>query len=431
MRERTVSDRYDVDSVGVQGSSVVVLHRLNVRQDGHEWVVGRLAIGNFVVLPPIGVRTLDLLSTGMRVREVELQLKTETGRDVDVADFVRRILDLGFLAELNGCGIPGPPRLRESLPWLRPRHVRLLLSPVVPVLVSLVVVAAVVVLVLNPTLVPDYRDLLWSEQESVVLLSQTLLGWVLICLHELAHLVTARAAGVPGNIRLGTRLQFLAAVTDVSGIWAAPRRHRITVYAAGMCMNLAISSTAILLLTVVPRESSLGQALAVLVLLPLLFIPFQFLVFMRTDVYFIIQDVSGCRNLYRDGCAYAGYLLRRIGQRLHVGSTRGADPSLSLPLRERRVVRSYSLFLVIGTGVCLSVAGLVTIPFVLNILGSALTNVVRSDSPAAMVDSIAVFVIFGGAQVLWCRTWWRSHGDRCRRWIKSPLSRGSDSSKPG
>ncbi len=46
------------------------------------------------------------------------------------------------------------------------------------------------------------------------------IGWVLIALHELGHLATARAAGAPARISLGTRLQFLVAQTDVSGVWA-------------------------------------------------------------------------------------------------------------------------------------------------------------------------------------------------------------------
>jgi hypothetical protein len=44
--------------------------------------------------------------------------------------------------------------------------------------------------------------------------------------HELAHLAAARSLGVPARIGLSTRLFYLVAQTDVSGIWAAPRRAR-------------------------------------------------------------------------------------------------------------------------------------------------------------------------------------------------------------
>lgn len=37
-------------------------------------------------------------------------------------------------------------------------------------------------------------------------------GSALLLLHECAHLLTARATGVAGRMRLGTRLQFLADV---------------------------------------------------------------------------------------------------------------------------------------------------------------------------------------------------------------------------
>ncbi|MFD4259035.1 hypothetical protein ACFWR9_15745 [Streptomyces sp. NPDC058534] len=108
-----------------------------------------------------------------------------------------------------------PPR--ASLPWLGPHQVRLALHPALPVLGGVLLTVAVVVLFRRPDLVPGYRDLLWSPHGSLVLLSGAAAGWTLLLAHEPAHLVTARAAGVPGRMRLGTRLQFLVMQTDISG----------------------------------------------------------------------------------------------------------------------------------------------------------------------------------------------------------------------
>ncbi|MFB9722435.1 hypothetical protein [Planobispora longispora] len=41
----------------------------------------------------------------------------------------------------------------------------------------------------------------------------------------------------------------------------------------------------------------------------------QFLIFMRTDVYFVLQDVTGCRDPYGDASAYARHLARRVLRR--------------------------------------------------------------------------------------------------------------------
>ncbi|MER7272495.1 hypothetical protein ABT344_29915 [Micromonospora carbonacea] len=104
----------------------------------------------------------------------------------------------------------------------------------------------------------------------------------------------------------------------------------------------------------------------------------QFLVFMRTDVYFVLQDVAGARNLYADGAAYARWWLRRAARRP------GRDPSLALPARERRAVRWYALLLVVGTAACLTAAAAVTA------------------------------AVLGGSWAVWCWAWWRRHGRRLR-----------------
>ena len=77
----------------------------------------------------------------------------------------------------------------------------------------------------------------------------------------------------------------------------------------------------------------------------------QFLVFMRTDVYFLLQDLSGCRNMYGDASAYARHLALRLLRRP------SPDP---LTVLERRALRTYAVLLVAGTAACLGVAFAVT-----------------------------------------------------------------------
>ncbi|MFC1420636.1 DUF6879 family protein [Streptacidiphilus cavernicola] len=207
-------------------------------------------------------------------------------------------------------------------------------------------------------------------------------GWVweLLLLHECAHLAVARAVGVPGRIRFGTRLQFLVLQTDISGIEFAPRRQRLTAYLAGMGFNLATAAVAVLLLAAGPvgDHSLTRRLLSILVLWSLLPLTFELMVFLRTDVYFVLQDLTRCRDLYGDGRAYARYLagaalrtVRRVGRsaagqalppRPQGDAVAVPDPSLGLPAGERRAVRLYSAVLVLGCGVCLGVMAAFTLP---------------------------------------------------------------------
>jgi putative peptide zinc metalloprotease protein len=384
----------------------VRLHALDSRPDGDEWIVGRRATGRFVALPEVGKQALDLLGQGLTPDEVGERLRARTGDDVDVPDFVEALLGLGFVAEVDGRVIDQEPPPTPALAWIRPRHVRWLLSPAVPVAVVLLIA---VTLLTRPPVPLDHRTLLWSAHGSAVLALGAAVGWSLLLLHECAHLLTARATGVAGRMRLGTRLQFLVMQTDISGIELAPRRHRLTAYLAGIATNLTAACLAALaagVTTGTPR-----RVLAAVALLALLPLPFQFLVFLRTDLYFVLQDLTRCRDLFGDGVAYTRYrarhLLGRRGRR-----TDDRDPSLGLPVHERRAVRVYSVVLVVGTTLCLAFFAAVTLPADLTLFARAVVEAGTGRSAWDRLDGIAVVVTLGGLHALWLRTWWRGRGLR-------------------
>ncbi|MFF0642338.1 hypothetical protein [Streptomyces tendae] len=396
----------------------VLLHDLAVRRDRDEWIVGRMATRTFVALPAAGARAVELLGAGLSVGRTEESLRAETGEEFDIADFVGDLAALGFVARIGDHAVPDAEPPRASLPWLRPRHVRLALHPVLPLLVGALLAAAVVVLVRRPDLLPGYRDLLWSRHGSVVLLSGAAAGWTLLLAHELAHLVTARAAGVPGKMRLGTRLQFLVMQTDISGIELAPRRHRLTAYLAGIALNLSVASSLVLALAPTEPGTTAHRLLAAALLLALLPLPFQFMVFTRTDLYFVLQDLTGCRDLYGDGLAYARYRARRSvrtvrtsRRRVRAGD-RDDDPSARLPAHERRAVRLYSVVLVVGTAACLTFMAAVTLPVDIALLVRAVRGLGPGHGLAGNADAVTVLVVLGGVNVLWLVTWWRNRRSR-------------------
>ncbi|MCX4860191.1 hypothetical protein OG426_20040 [Streptomyces canus] len=384
----------------------VRLHALDSRPDGDEWIVGRRATGRFVALPEVGKQALDLLGQGLAPAEVGERLRARTGDDVDVPDFVEALLGLGFVAEVDGRVIDQEPPPTPTLAWIRPRHVRWLLSPAVPVAVVLLIA---VTLLTRPPVPIDHRTLLWSAHGSAVIALGAAVGWGLLLLHECAHLLTARATGVAGRMRLGTRLQFLVMQTDISGIELAPRRHRLTAYLAGIATNLTAASLAALAAGVTTGTPRRGlAAVALLALLPL---PFQLMVFMRTDLYFVLQDLTRCRDLFGDGAAYTKYRARRL-LRCRGRRSDDRDPSLRLPAHERRAVRVYSAVLVVGTALCLAFFAAVALPADLTLFARAVVKSGTGQSAGDRLDGIAVVVTLGGLHALWLRTWWRGRGLR-------------------
>ncbi|WP_406673912.1 hypothetical protein WBK31_36870 [Nonomuraea sp. N2-4H] len=383
---------------------IVAFHPLGVRQDGAEWIVGRVDSGDFVVVPEEGMRAIRLLQDGLSVDQVRARLLTEAGADLDVADFVADLSEAGLVAEIDGRPVASPPPLRPTFPRLKPRHLRWALHPALHLALLAPICAGIACLIARPAVFPDLQTALWTGHGALVLLSWTVLAWLTTGLHELAHLVTARAAGVPAQMSLGTRLQFLVAQTDVSGVWAAPTRVRVTVYLSGIALDLAICGAA-LTWTYVAGPHPLA---AWIILIQLARVAYQLLVFTRTDLYFLLQDLTGCRNLYGDGRAYM------------LALTRGRRGTLNgLPPRERAAVRCYALLQAAGTLACLALAALVMLPLLGTLIAQAAQHLLHADDPLAMAEALVVLVLVVAPELLWLRTWWRGHGRRVRAWLTS------------
>lgn len=392
----------------VPGGSRVRLCRLSQRRDGGGWVIGRVETGDFIAVPDVAHRVLALLGHGHAVDEVAALLRAETGKSFAVGSFVAALDDLGFVSAVDDEARVGVAVPRPSLPWLRPGHVRWLLHPAVPAVVAGSALAVAVVLASHPALIPTYRMLIWNRHAGLVLAVNAAIAWTLILVHELAHLATARAAGAAARITISTRLQFLAAQTDVSGVWGAPRRTRMTVYLAGMAINVFIAAACLLVLVAVGPYGLAGQLLCIVVAETALALSAQFMIFMRTDLYFVLQDLTGCANLYADGSAYLRYLARRVTRR----GTGQLDSSQEYPPPQRRAVRVYSVILLAGTAVCLGVELAVSLPALISLIVRALAEL--GTSALATLDGVVLIAVLLTWQALWSARWWARHQGQAR-----------------
>ncbi|MEV7342648.1 hypothetical protein [Streptomyces sp. NPDC093544] len=367
--------------------------------------MGRADSGTFIEIPAVGMRAIELLESGLTVGDTRLHIRKETGNDCDVAGFVSQLAALGMVNSVDGQQIPSTEPINPTLPRVEQRHVRWLLHPSVPWLVGAVLALGVAAAFVHPDSLPRWEDLVWSEHGTPVLLLESALAWLLIFVHESAHLLTARAAGVPGRMRLGTRLQFLVAETEISGIWLCCRRVRVTAYLAGMASDALVCSLCLIVMTATDTSPLI---LRLVILNKALSVASEFMVFMRTDIYFLLQDLSRCRNMFGDALVYLRFLCRRLIGRLN------RSPLASLPDRERKVVRVYAVLMVLGSTISLGLGAIVIFYFTGPLLFGAVGNLTGPGWVDA-IDGLTTLLLIGGMQLLWAGAWWRRHGPRARR----------------
>ncbi|MFI7489051.1 hypothetical protein ACIBXA_11775 [Micromonospora echinaurantiaca] len=403
--------------------SLVRFHPLRVRpsdDDPDMVVAGRPDVGEFVELPTIGARAVELLDAGLSIGKAEHRLATEHDVDVDLADLVAALREVGMVAEVDGRPVADPHRpLRPHLPGLRARHVSWLFGPAAKLVYLALVATTLVTVVRRPELLPSYRDFFWTDYVGLAVLVNTALFSVTVTIHELSHLVAARSLGAPARIRFATRLHHLVLETDVTAIWSVPRRNRYRVYLSGLLWDLAVVCGALLVIGYAGPPPLVEGLLAAVVLVIVMSMVLQLHVYMRTDLYFVLLDLLRCRNLFHDGLAYARHLLRRFGHAALPGrvAAPGADPSAELPAHERRAVRLYSAAVVLGSLVALASFVGFGIPILLHgavQAGSAVIAGATGGSLLAAVDGALVLAVEGTLQAIYLGTFYRRHARRRR-----------------
>jgi hypothetical protein len=189
--------------------------------------------------------------------------------------------------------------------WLQripPAAVGWLYSRAAQVVFAVLLLLGPLMLIFQPALRPHVQDLLWSPSYTLDLLLLLVLGPLLLLKHELAHLLAARAKGLPAELTFSHRLFYLVAVSRIGEIWKRSRFERLLIYSAGMASDGIAASLCVLLLFatshgILHLPLPLLALLRFITLSEYLGIAWQFQIFFKTDVYHIFTELTGHHDL--------------------------------------------------------------------------------------------------------------------------------------
>ena len=403
------------------GETRVLVHPHSRQADADEVVVGREGV--FLALPRAAVELLDLLSEQKTVGEAQAIYQQAHNETPDMEDFLVQMEQAGFVRPLDGLqDAAAPTRPQASVAPTGRYHFEGFPQPLASALVSwpalsiygFAIMLAMIAIATDPSLLPRWNALLFTKNFTLMGVSLLAFTFVRLFVHELAHLVAARAVNVPARIGFGHRLWMLVAETDVSGLWAVPRSARYMTFLAGPLTDLVSASLLMLVLFAakhhsLPLSAFTAQYVSAIVLMYLLNLTWQGYFYIKTDFYFVFANFFGCKNLMGDTVDFLRYQFRRLS-----GLGAHAEP-LSIPVAEMRVVRWYSLFWIAGRVIAFWVLFTVAMPlwwsyattfFHVIFEGKAENTYARID---AIVTSIAATTIAALGFWMWIRSMFLKH----------------------
>jgi len=408
---------------GYPPDSLVMVRPFTHRRDGETVTIADTERQVFLAIPAEGLDILQSLTDGNTVAETVRRYEERYDETPDIDDFLDAMRAEGFIVDAPRSGDAAEEhhhqhaRYTWDMDRLRPEVARKLLSAPVLIVLGLVCVVGFVVQFADPKTIPTPTALLFPVHFAALTWATLFCALIGVALHELAHVVAARAAGVPARIGIGNQLYVLVAQTDMTGIWMASKRHRYLAFMIGSLVDLASYSILITVLWAgrhtsfhLPRDADL--LISAILLTYGTRVVWQWFVFLRTDGYYVVATALNCKSLLTDTEDYLYNkmaALRRVPQRV--------DQS-DIPAREMRIVRVFAWVWVIGRFFAIGTFAVAGLPLLWGYLYQVILLVTGQHSAFGSFDAVTVvlvgFAIDGGGLVMWLRSMYRRGRERRR-----------------
>lgn len=390
----------------------------SVQPDGDNFIIGASGGGKFLSVPAEVVEIVRAFEAGQGPEQVRQDYLQRYGETPDLDDLIQVLTAQGILAAADADAESAPAAAPVSrgyhFEWISPRFARLLWNRFTLGLMAAVVAAALLVACWQPALLPGWRAFYFPQDTAIQVLGLMLLGMSSTFVHEMAHLTAARAAGVSCRFSIGNQLWFVVWYTEMTGIWALPRRQRYLPILAGPLIDL-VSAAAILLFIAAAKAAAWPlpplalNILSALLFLYLVRLIWQCYFFVRTDFYYAFSNLLGCKRLMQDTQDW----LRNRWARWR-GREDAVDQSV-LPAHERRMLPGYAVVWLAGRGVAFSMLLLVQLPLFVSYLFLFVESINAPDSgqgpsTSALLAGLLFSTFLIAGLVMWARQLWLRKG---------------------
>ncbi|WP_232696473.1 PqqD family protein [Brevibacillus daliensis] len=335
--------------MNLTGDSILKMHQLVRRVENEEEIlIGRADISNYIVLPAIGVEIVDMLDEGKSINEVAVIMEERLGEPVDVLDFAQDLIgSYQFVHMVDGEVVNELVPVVDHLSWIKERTGQFFFNRVTFGFYGLIFLAGLTICISTGKYVPVFSDIFVSSSVTVSVLVSFVTTWVFLFFHELAHLMAARSLGIGSRIGLSHRLVFAVAETNMSNIVLIEPERRYKAFVAGMSWDAMFWGIGVILLfahdagwmSLMPALQAFIRMINVILLMAL---AFQFMVFMQTDVYYMLATKFRCTNLMVNTRLFLREKYRFLTQEEREEWEYVAD-------HEKRVIRWYSWVYLIGS----------------------------------------------------------------------------------
>jgi putative peptide zinc metalloprotease protein len=363
--------------------SRLLLVPIEIRRDKKHYIVEDKITGEFYEMPEVCIEAIKLMEMGKKLGEIEETLKLDFPNEkVDLLDFSNQLLDMDLIEEIDGEKVEKKEKVKESLGffWISPKVGKFFFNRMALSLYGVLFLVNLILLISKPSLFPNYEDVFVSDVMVLNIITYLVVTFSLVLVHEFGHILAMRAYNLPTKLGVGHRLLLVVLETDMTSVWRLPARDRNVLYLAGLCFDTFVLFIALMSKLVFPNSSGIFLSLMTLAAYDVFVrIVYQCCVYMKTDLYYVFENMSGSYNLMENA-------QRKIRNRLPFFKT-NHDKDEVFP-GEKFIVFSYAIFYFIGVTVTLALMTIFYIPVLLHAAKLTLPKFLEPPSSFAFWDAV-------------------------------------------
>ncbi|MEM9293530.1 MAG: hypothetical protein AAGD01_17735 [Acidobacteriota bacterium] len=389
------------------------------RQESHgEVIIGRQDTGTYLALPLEAVEILDDLSTGKTIGQTRHLYQQRHGENPDLEDFLDSLAQQGFLVPAGSEKTsehqiePNANYHFESIPQ---STASILFGIPALTFYALLTLTALALAFREPSIVPGYRALIFDQYITIKLVAIIVSSLFTVFIHEMGHLIAAKAVGVNSRLGIGNRMWVIVAETDLTGLWAVPRHKRFLPMLAGPIIDLVSASLLLFIfyaehsewLTLPTLASEMLRALFIVYVLQILW---QLLFFLRTDLYYVFTTALDCKDLMNDTTNYLKNLAAQLFPPLRKMNWWRTSDQSHIPKRELQVIKFYAGFWLLSRIMALGFLIFISIPLFIEYLGVVTSNLRQGPKEdiitfldAALISALSATLFLAG-MIAWIRS---------------------------
>ena len=348
--------------------SIVELYRLSIVQEKGKFIVGREETEIYILMQPLGVEIIKQIQKHKRIELIEKSLQKKHG-SVDVISFVKDLIDHGFVKHIDKKFLHHKKaKGRRLIEIIKPEKVRWLYSLPMYTLYIIMALLALSILIMNPHYFPKSQDYFFTQYYILLLPLTFAISWIFVLMHEFGHYVAARSLGIKAHFGISHRMHYLVATTSVTNLYSLIRKKRFRVLLGGMLADIMVIALGFILLFLSDAIFGFGPfvygLIKFVILIQFLGLLWQFMFFMKTDIYYAFEHWISIYNLMAKTKQYMMSKLKKTFK-----------PHFAK--KEKTIVKSYAVFMVVGMLIVAAIFVFYSLPILLQLFITSIGNILR------------------------------------------------------